>query len=781
MNRRNKKQSLIKICSEFLANIPREYFAATFFIVFFFAIIWETFSYTVVNHEFYEDLAESQQTWELEIPVTRGTIYTAPSAAMSDWTVYSTSVDLLDLAIDPQIEWDIDALREYLTDILYKEMCYLKNIDTCYWDMLWFLKVLEIQEFSNNESYIKDLISQKLATLFSEKMVTSVRLKQWLSPDEEREVISWNIEWVYANENGVYVNPEEISQKEIFSEKYRDFFGWDIDEISYSLRQRERRYIPIFSKLSLWSSDIMEEMIEEEFTLLQRGIIDKEESIAWFIILTPHAQRIYPERWVGAHIVWFLNNAGEWNYGIEWYYEDLLRGNPWELVSKKDVKGRPIDPISLWNERSDALEGVDIFTTIDRNVQKIVEEKLEAWVKQYGANKGSIVVMEPKTGKVLSLANYPSYDPNNPGEVYTLKLVNEEEYPNPETDLLWKTVFVEDPERGEAFLYDGEKIYLREATRDEYILEEIEKYTYKNEFWAGVYKNDAITSLYEPGSIMKALTVAIGIDSWEIQPFEMYNDVWKVTIDNFTISNVDSECLWYNSFTHALNFSCNVWMIRIVQRVGKALVHKYLHDFWFGEPTNITLQWEAFSQIDPYERWSTAKLLTTSYGLWVSVTPLQMASAYSALANGGLYMQPYIIDKIIDASWKETVFEPTAIRRVVKESTSASVTSMLVDGVENWVAWNGAVEWYSIAWKTWTSQIAYRWRYETGTASTNASFAWYAPAEDPQFVIVVKLERPRTTIYGWASSAYIFSDLASELLNYYAIPKKSQNKDWLSE
>jgi len=775
MNRRNKKNTIIDTVSEFCSEIPREYFSLVFFGVFFFAIVWETFSYTVINHAFYEDLAENQQTWELEIPVTRGTIHTAPSVSMSEGTVYSTSVDLSDLAIDPQIEGDIDALRDYMTDILYSEMCYLKNIDNCYRDMLRFFKVLEIPDFKNEKSFVKKLISEKLLSLFSEKMVTSVLLKQWLSPDEEREIISWDFKWVYANENGVYVNPEEIWEREAFATQYQKYFWWEYEDIIYSLRQRERRYIPIFSKLSLGSSDTIEQMIEEEFSLLQRGIIDKEESIWGFIILTPHAQRIYPEWQVGSQIVGFLNNAGVWNYGIEWYYEELLRWNPGELISKKDVKGRPIDPISLGNDRSDALEGVDIYTTIDRNVQKIVEEKLEAGVKQYAANKGSIIVMEPKTWKVLSMANYPSYDPNAPWEVYTLKKINEDEYPNPETDLLGKSVFVEDLERWEVFLYNWEKIFLREASREEYIIEDLDKYIYVNDFGAAVYKNDVITALYEPWSIMKAITVAIGIDTGEIQPFEMYNDVGKVTIDNFTISNVDSKCLWYNSFTHALNFSCNVWMIRIVQRVWKALMHKYLHDFGFWEPTNITLQWEAFSRIDPYERWSTAKLLTTSYGLWVSLTPLQMATAYSALANGWLYMQPYIIEKIVETTGREMLFEPQALRRVVKESTAKSVTSMLVDWVDNWVAWNGAVEWYSIAGKTGTSQIAYRGRYETGTASTNASFAWYAPAEDPQFVIVIKLERPRTTIYGWASSAYIFSDLASELLNYYAIPKKSQN------
>ena len=121
--------------------------------------------------------------------------------------------------------------------------------------------------------------------------------------------------------------------------------------------------------------------------------------------------------------------------------------------------------------------------------------------------------MQPKTGKILSLANYPSYDPNSPGEVYELERVTPTNYPNPRIDLLGRSVFVEDVERGDKYFYDGREIFLREALRQEYGNQDLVRYTYKNSFGAGVYQNDAISSVYEPGSIMKAITVAIGIDT----------------------------------------------------------------------------------------------------------------------------------------------------------------------------------------------------------------------------------------------------------------------------
>ncbi len=769
-----KQKTPIDTFFEIFDKYPREYFVFLFFIIFFLAIIWKTFSYTVLNYSFYSNLAHEQQVWEVEVPVTRGTIYSAWNEMMKKGTVFSTSVDLNDLAVDPQIEGDKTKLALFLTNVVYKEICYLASSDDCYNDMLRFLKVLEIPDFEKTENYIKESILKEIQKRLSKNKVTSIRLKDEISPENEKRILSWGISWVYPSESGLYVNPEELVQKDLFAQKYVETYGGNVEDIKQAIRRRDLRYIPIFQKLSLLGYDDVSKYIEEEKIAMKQGVLKKEESISWFLILSPHAQRIYPERKVASQIIGFLDNAGKWFYGIEWYFDDILKGNSGEKTSKKDIRWRTIDPVSFGNDDVWALEGADIYTTIDRNIQKKVESILEAGVKEYGANKWSVVVMDPFTWKVISLANYPNYDPNSPWDVYEIKKVNYWEYPNPETDLLGRTVFVEDVERGEAFYYDGAKIFLRKATREEYLDYSKTKYIYKNSFWAAVYQNDTISSLYEPWSIMKAITVAIGIDTSEIRAYDIYNDVWKLKIGDFPISNVDDRCLGYNSFTHALIFSCNVWMVRIAQRIGKALMYKYFVDFGFDEETGISLQWEVSAKIDPYEKWPDSKLLTSSYGLWISVTPLQMAVAYSVIANGGIYMKPYIVDKIHFPDGKDVVYKPQAVRRVLKPSTSKTVTQMLVTSVNEGVAKRGGVEGYSVAWKTGTSQIVYRWKYEEGVGSTYGSFAGFAPAEDPKFVVIVKLERPRTNQYGWATSAYIFSKITKELLEYYSIPKKSK-------
>lgn len=150
-----------------------------------------------------------------------------------------------------------------------------------------------------------------------------------------------------------------------------------------------------------------------------------------------------------------------------------------------------------------------------------------------------------------------------------------------------------------------------------------------------------------------------------------------------------------------------------------------------------------------------------------------MATAYSALVNWWLILRPQIIEKIDFKDNKIIKFKKEIVRRVISKKTSNIMKDVLVDSIEKWVAEKWKVKWYLLGWKTWTAQIAYRWKYEDWDMpwATNASFAWFWPAQDPKFVIIVKLERPRTNNFWGLTSSYIFADTAKYLLNYYKIPK----------
>jgi cell division protein FtsI/penicillin-binding protein 2 len=202
------------------------------------------------------------------------------------------------------------------------------------------------------------------------------------------------------------------------------------------------------------------------------------------------------------------------------------------------------------------------------------------------------------------------------------------------------------------------------------------------------------------------------------------------------------------------------------------LFYEYLKRFWFLDITGITLDGEHTGALDPYEKWSRAKLFTMSFWQGIQVNLLQMASIYSAFANGWILMQPYTVQKRVYPDWDTVVTEPIPIKRVIGETTSQKVTAMLTESGTIWLAKAGSVPGYTMAGKTGTSQIASsKWWFEAGTnGRTNTSYAGFWPSKDPQFVIIIRFDRPRSTQYAEFSSAKTFKQIAAFLLEYYGIP-----------
>ncbi len=751
-----------------LDSINRLYFVAWFFVLFCLFIVSKIFQYTVFDKSFYAELADNQQIWEVTVPVTRWSIY----SDTNDGTILATSLNLYDIAIDPQVEWSKQNLQKFLVEVVYKETCETVNRNDCYDNILKFLKKIELPEFQYNQEYIKKLIWDFLYEKINQEFVNSVFIDKELDQIKIDAIKALGLQWIYPNFPYVYANPQEITQLETVVEKLSAIMNIEEDRLNSLLRQRKIRYVPIMNKLSITASEYVKEYLDEEQTALKSGLMDKEQRVWSFVILNPRPNRYYPEKDIASQVTWFVDGWWRGHYGLEWYFDDYLKWNSGKLVSRKDIYGRIINPIWL-NENSWDTQWVEIHTTIDRNIQKKVEEILEDGVKKYRANKWTVVVMEPKTWRILSMANYPTYDLNNFSDVYELEKVRYSKYPNPLVDLLWYPVFVEDSQEGIKYYYDNKEIFLREATREELWNSLIVKYKYKNGFWPAVYQNDAISSLYEPGSIMKSIIFAIGLDTNEFWPNDLYQDNNKLTVGPFTIGNVDkTNCGWLKSFSNALDYSCNVWFVRMVQKLWKLMVYNYFENFGFDSKTWVTLEWETAGKLENWTKLWDTRFYTNSYGLGMSVTPLQMAAAYSVIANGGLYYTPRVVDSIEFSDGKTITYKTEIQRRVLKESTSKLMTKLLVHGITDWAANKAYIEWYNLAGKTGTAQIASRGWYEDWVASTNASFAWYWPAEDPKFVVIVKLERPRTSNYWGSTSSYIFRDIAEYLLDVYKVPKK---------
>ncbi|MBP8016591.1 penicillin-binding protein 2 [Candidatus Gracilibacteria bacterium] len=752
-----------------LENLDRVKIVFFLFIIFAFVIIFYSFKYSVLEYDYYKTLADKQQTIEVKNSVNRGTIYSNNDPI----GVLATSTELSDLAIDPQEIGNKEKLVTFLTDIVFDELCFGKQSEECVNKIQLFLKKDPSSEESDyNQDNMKEEIKIGIQKKIEKKYIDLVLIKENLTQEEMDKVNNLGLVGIYFVINNLYADPTKITDENYVAKKLNEVLQIQEYEIKNKLLKRISRYIKILNKLSLHTKDEINARIENEKNAIKKGVLTEENSIYKLIILDPHPTRFYPEKNLASQIIGFVDNNKEGKYGIEGYFNEDLKGQEGIKITKKDISGRAIGLYELPEQK--IINGSDIKLTIDRNIQKEISKILEKGVKEFKANKGSVIVMDPNSGEVVAMVNYPDFDPNEFGNVYEIEKVSYGKYPNPGFDLLGMPVFVEDSLNGFDIYIQGKKKKFRLATEQELGNRAIPKFKYKNNFGPGIYKNDVIGSLYEPGSVFKAVTVAVGIDTGDIRPSDMYKDKGFVEIDQFKISNVSKECNGYHTYSHALDWSCNVGMIDIVKKIGSSLFYKYLLDFGFAGKTNITLEGEVFGKIPPYEKWSKAKLFTMAFGQGITVNLLQMATAYSVIANGGIYMKPYIVDTITLPNGQVIKNSPTPIRRVIKEETSKTLIAMLTEGAQIGFAKKGSVLGYQVAGKTGTSQIAYKGGYEEGgPGHTVTSYGGFAPSSNPKFVMIVRIDRPRTAVYAETTSSALFSEIAKFLLNYYRIPKSS--------
>ncbi|MDO8470287.1 MAG: penicillin-binding protein 2 [bacterium] len=338
--------------------------------------------------------------------------------------------------------------------------------------------------------------------------------------------------------------------------------------------------------------------------------------------------------------------------------------------------------------------GEDFMTTIDRNLQAAAELSLEKLIERYDAISGAVLIAEPATGRLLTMASLPSFDPND---------------------------------------YSAAPV--------------------------GRYDNPTVQYMYEPGSVMKPLTIAAGIDAGAITPETTYYDSGSVTLNGWTLKNFRDEVYHTISMTNVLEHSVNTGAVFAERALGHERFHDYLVKFGFGAKTGVDLPDEVSGSLKNIERKDVRAVdfATAAYGQGTAVTPIQLIAAFGALANGGLLMRPYLS---ADA-------KPTVVRRVLAESTAKTVTGMLESAVRvNNVA---VISGYRVAGKTGTAYIPdlVRGGYRDEFIHT---FIGYAPASDPKFVILVKLERPALGETAGVTVVPAFRELAQYVLNYYRIP-----------
>lgn len=360
------------------------------------------------------------------------------------------------------------------------------------------------------------------------------------------------------------------------------------------------------------------------------------------IVLEEKETRFYPEKTLAAHVLGYVgweDEQQQGKYGLEAFFEKKLAGDLGFLSAEHDTSGAFIGVAG--REFRAAEDGADIILSIDRVVQTFIEEEVKNGVQRYGAERGSVIVMNPKTGAVLGMATYPTYDPNF---YYTIT----------------------DPR---------------------------------------VQLNPVVSDLFEPGSIIKPLVMAAAIEEGKIEPDTTFVDSGPVRVAEYTINTFDGKHYGTQTMTQVLEQSNNVGMVWVGQQLGAETLYDYFRRFGFGERTGIELDGETQNTLTPPTDWNITTIATTSFGQGIAITPLQALNALNALANDGRLMQPFLVDRIRRSDGVEEPTKPTEVRRIVSETTADKVSAMLVSVIENGVGQLARVPGYYMAGKTGTAQV----------------------------------------------------------------------------
>lgn len=357
-----------------------------------------------------------------------------------------------------------------------------------------------------------------------------------------------------------------------------------------------------------------------------------------------------------------------------------------------------------------AQNGADLYLTIDRNAQYMAQKYLAESMKTYEAENGSITVVEVKTGKILVMAASPGYDPNT--------------------------------------YYDTAKDH------------------------SDYFTNPIIANSWEPGSVFKTISMSVALDLGKVQPDTDGTFSNMTVVQGYEIHTAQDKAFGHETMTNCLENSDNVCLVWVADKIGNDDFLSYLQKFNFGALMGIDSQGEAGGTVLAKNNWRDVSRANMSFGQGIAVTPLQMTMALAALGNGGHLMKPYIVDKMVKPDGEITENNSQEIKQVISEESSKKITSMMVSVVENGHGKKAKVIGYSIAGKTGTAQIA---NPAGGYLETDhiGSFGGFFPADDPQFAMLVKLDKPKNVEWAEQSAAPTFGKMAVWLLNYYQIkPEK---------
>jgi cell division protein FtsI/penicillin-binding protein 2 len=476
----------------------------------------------------------------------------------------------------------------------------------------------------------------------------------------------------------VYANPKQIRQPRLVAAAVARDLGLDEEEVLAAISDRSRGFVYLARKADPKRAKALE----------GRDIV----GLGFY----PEERRTYPQRRIAAGVIGYAGLDNEGLAGLELQYDSVLSGRDGRETIVRDPFGRMLDVV----EARPVREGRDVYVTLDQRLQAEVEQVLRQTRAAWGAKAATAIVLDPRTGGILSMGVEPGFDANAYGQQPT-----------------------------------------------------------------DVVRNRAVTDTYEPGSTFKVVTVAGALEEGLVNPSTAFTLPYSIQVADRVIHDAEERGTERLTVAQILSRSSNVGAITLALSLERSRLAKWIDRFGFGHTTGVDFPGETPGIVLPPEKWTGSTIGNVPIGQGIAVTPIQMAAAYAAIANGGLWIRPHFIEKIGDRE-----IDPGKKRRVVSERTAQQVTEMMRNVVSaEGTGIEAQVPGYTVAGKTGT---AAKPDPQGGYSDSRyvASFVGFVPAKAPRLVILVTVDEPKGAIWGGVVAAPAFAKIAQFALQYLEVP-----------
>lgn len=540
-----------------------------------------------------------------------------------------------------------------------------------------------------------------------------------------------------AAEKGETYTAPELRDQAYIARGLSRILGIDQGAIEERMEKTSSMYEVLKKKMERTMADELRRFINGEIDDEGSEVPEDQQKKLQGVWLQPDSKRYYPYSSLAANVIGFVNGENQGGVGLEAMYNDELEGTAGLTVTAKNAAGT--DLLYQYEQYYDAENGNSLLLTIDVKVQSFLEKGIESMVKKYDAkNGGTGIVMDVNTGAIIAMASYPNYDSNASGTILDEALQN----------------------KLDAALAELEKSKSSYESEEKY-QEAVDKAM--NEAVQTQWRNKCIDSTYEPGSTYKALTLAMALEEGTVNMNSTFDCTGSVKVGVWTMRCSNRSGHGHQTLEEAVGHSCNPAFIKMGQSIGASTYYEYMKSFGLTETTGVDMIGEVPGIISEESlKTDIAALASYSFGQTFNVTPLALIRAQAACINGGYLYTPYVVEQVLDDNGNVlSQHDAAPVRQVISEETSAKVRQCLEYVVAQGGGKNGQVAGYRIGGKTGTAD-------KTGTGDVVVSFMCFAPADDPQYIMLLTMDTPsRTTgtaVFGGTMVAPVASQIMADIL-----------------